>query len=338
MPSHSGPNRRRGGRLWSALLAVLVAWAAPAVAQRVPRLVVEAPPSLAAVAATVRSFDPEGLAGAMRLTGLTDPGPPIHVYLAPEGSPAAHAVASWVAGYALGARGRVVLLPARAPVYPDHSLESVLHHEVTHVLVARAARGHPVPRWFNEGVAMAAGRAWGIGDSSRFIFERLRTGRVSFAGLDRRFAGGAGEAATAYAVAGAFVHDLLRRYGPGVTGDILRRVGRGVPFDQAFREVTGSPLALAEAAFWQRTPAWSRWLPFLTSSFAIWLAITFLVLVAVRRRHAKTAEMHRRWEEEDAAAWRSYRPPRALRVTVPPDEEDEEIVEEDDEGSGPLVN
>ena len=68
-------------------------------------------------------------------------------------------------GRPLGDQGLIVLLPERVPSYPDSSLDDVLLHETAHVLVARAAGGRPLPRWFQEGMAMIAGRSWGRDDS-----------------------------------------------------------------------------------------------------------------------------------------------------------------------------
>ena len=252
--------------------------------------------------ARVRAYDPSRLATAMGLAGLSDPGPPIRVVLAPEESPAGRAVPSWVAGFAVGAEGLVILFPDRAPAYPNDSLEELLHHEICHVLIFRAARGRPLPRWFDEGVAMAAGRAWSLGDSSRFAFEVLRRGRVRLADLDPLFAGGGAAAARAYAVSGSFVRDLLARSGPQVTGDVLRRVGGGDSFAAAFRDATGTPLAAAEDAFWRRETFWGRWVPFLSSSVVLWIGVTLLALWAFRRRHERDAALARRWEAEDAAA------------------------------------
>ena len=264
-----------------------------------PELVIEAPPRLAAAAARVAALDRERLWTAVELAGLDHPGPPIRIVLAAEGSPEARAVRDWVAGYALGAGGPVVIFPERAPTYPDESLEELVHHEVAHVLIARAARGRPVPRWFNEGVAMAAGRSWGVEDAGRFVLATLRRGPVRLADTEELFAGGGGSAARAYAVSGAFVRRLIRRHGPGVTGDVLRRVGRGVAFEDAFRQATGETLAAAEESFWRRRTFWQRWLPFLTSSFALWLAVTLLALWAFRRRRRRDAELAERWEREE---------------------------------------
>jgi len=48
---------------------------------------------------------------------------------------------------------------------------------------------------------------------------------------------------------------------------------------------------------------WTTWLPFLTSTGALWMAITILALVAIRRRRVRSQQMLEAWdeEEEDAA-------------------------------------
>src|SRR6266508_4048440 len=70
-----------------------------------PRLIVEAPPALAATAVRLRATS---LASAMGLVGLARPGPPIRVIVAPEGSGPAALVPPWISGYALSDRGLVV--------------------------------------------------------------------------------------------------------------------------------------------------------------------------------------------------------------------------------------
>src|SRR4051794_30062701 len=133
-------------------------------AQQPPRMVVEAPPGLEGTAAQLRSVNPARLASVMRLVGLTEPGPPVRVILAPEGSMAAGIVPSWVSGYAVGEQGVIVLLPGRVPSYPDSSLQDLLSHEMAHVLIARAAGGDPPPRRVPEGVGVIARPSPGLPD------------------------------------------------------------------------------------------------------------------------------------------------------------------------------
>lgn len=300
MAAISGVVTRRAPIGVGALAALLLA-AAVAAAPPLPTLLVEAPPELEPLARIVRGFDPERLRPAMRLTGLEDPGPPITVVLAPEGSPAAGPAPRWVTGYASGARGVVVLLPARVPSYPDRSLELLLQHEVTHVLIARAAAGQPVPRWFNEGLAMAAGRGWDLEDRGRVALAVLRRGRVSLDRIDGAFSAGERAVQTAYALSEDLVQDLLRRHGRAVGVAILQEVAAGAPFPTAFERATGETLAAAEESYWRRRTFWSRWVPLLTSSAFLWAAVTLLALLAFQRRRARDARLRRIWEEEDRA-------------------------------------
>jgi len=278
---------------------------APVAAAPPPRLIVQAPPELAGDAAILQRIDPTALRPAMELTGLTDPGPPIVVVLATESSPAGRSAPPWVTGFTAGVTGVVVLLPERVPRYPDRSLVTLLQHEVTHVLVSRAAQGKPVPRWLDEGLAMAASRDPDLEDRTRVALAVLTDRRLPLRRIDEAFAGNPAEVQSAYALARDFVEDLLRRYGNGAGAAILRDIARGEPFEEAFRQATGVEIAAVEASYWRRRTFWDRWVPFATSSAALWGAITALALLAFRRRRARDAAIHRRWDEEEDRARRA---------------------------------
>jgi hypothetical protein len=280
------------------LLLLCLGLALPGAAQP---LIVEAPPALEPVAQRLRSLDPVQIEGAARLVGLDDPGPPIRVVLAPEGSVEALSAPPWVAGYARPEQGVVVLLPARSPRYPDSSLEDLLRHEVAHVLVGRASNDRPLPRWFHEGVAMIAGLAWGLEEQSRLAATLLSGGEVPLAEVDRRFTGSEGEVRSAYTLAGAFVRDLMRRHGREVVGTILSGVAAGQSFEESFARATGTTLAGAERAFWDSQTLWYRWVPFLTSSVVLWILVTLLALWAIRRRRKRDAARLAAWEADEAA-------------------------------------
>jgi hypothetical protein len=281
------------------VMAVSAAGLAAAPGPPGPRLTVDAPPSLHGAAAQVRALPPQAFAGVMRLMGLADAGPPIRVRLEPESSRLARAVPAWIAGFAAGGEGVVVLFPARAPSYPDSSLDDLLRHEVAHVLASRAAGGRPLPRWFDEGLAMIAGGTWGVDDRARFLLELLVDRGVPLADLDRRFAGGERQVAGAYALAGAFVRDLVQRQGAAAPGRVLAAVAAGAPFPEAFQAGAGTTLAAAEADFWRRSSL-PRWLPLATSSTALWFSITLLALYAVSRRRRRDAALRARWAHEEA--------------------------------------
>lgn len=294
-----------------ALVAAALVFAPPAGALE---LVVEAGPEHAAVAARVRAVGGRDLAQVAELLG-TDPGAgTVRVVLAGEGSPLAARVPSWVSGYALPPLATIVLFPARVPSYPDRTLEALVVHELAHLLIARAAGGGAIPRWFDEGLATVAAREWGIEDRARFAMAVIGPGPRSTAELESGFLGDARSAARSYAVSAALVRHLVRRFGTPFVARTLRAVAAGTPFPEAFRQVTGSSPEVAAALFFRRETFWNTWVPFLTSSTALWMGITALTLLAIRARRRRDAEIRARWAEEERLA--------ALRRQPPPEKND----------------
>lgn len=287
-------------RLVTRSLLFLAASLLPAAVTAEVPLRIEAPDELSGPARSLQAIAPERLDTVRRLTGLGESTPPIGVLLAPEGSPPARSAPPWVAGYALGERGLVVLMPERTLSYPDSTLDELLLHEVAHVLISRAAGHRPVPRWFNEGLAMVAGSSWGLEDRSRLTLALVRRGEGSLRELEAMFAGGESRIARAYALSGALVREILRQYGGDAGAHTLHGIARGMPFSEAFEAATGTPLADFEHYFWRRYTLWYRWLPILTSSATLWIAVTLLVLWAGKRRRERSAAIVRRWEEEEA--------------------------------------
>jgi hypothetical protein len=271
---------------------------------RPPELVIVAPPALDAAAAGLRRLDTQKLVTVMRLLGLTEAGPPITVMLVSEDSPAARQSPSWVAGFADGDAGLIVIFPARTPSYPYDSMEALLHHEVTHVLVRRAAPGADVPRWFHEGLAMTLEHTWGLRDRSELALAVVG-GEQTLATLDADFRGSAATAARAYGVAGAFVRDLISRHGTEFPARLLVSMRSGARFDEAFSAATSLPLADAERLFW-RDSWWYRVVPVLTSSIVLWMLIVLLAVSARRRRAKRRRALREQWETEELALSRSY--------------------------------
>lgn len=263
----------------------------------VPKLNIEAPEELAAARTRLESFDTNRLGGVMRLVGLDDPGEPIRVVLAPEGSTLAQQAPPPIAGFAASDESLIVLFPARSPAYPDDTLEDVLHHEVAHVLMARAARGAPLPQWFHEGLAVLAERTWQLEDQARLLRELLLVSRTPIDRVNALFAAD-GSRARAYTLAAAFVRDLMRRHGGGAPANILRRVGRGESFERAFAQVTGESVSDADVAFWDGHRFWTSIGPFLTTETSLWMIVTIVGIYAIIRRRQQRAAQRKRWEEQ----------------------------------------
>jgi hypothetical protein len=244
-------------------------------------------------------MDRKRLEDVARLVGLKDPGLPIHIQLVSDSSGDAPVVASWIAGFAQ--QDNVVIFPLRSPRYPDSTLDDVLRHEVAHVLIWRASSGRPIPRWFNEGLAMAAERPRLLDQTQLFAF--LASGaRLTLRELDLLFDGGEADRARAYQLSRILVWDLLRKHGKDSGGRILGQVAQGASFETAFKNVIGQSTAAAEAEFFRTGRILTIWMPIVFSQEALWLGITLLAILAIWRKRKRGAEMRKRWDEEDTTS------------------------------------
>ncbi len=299
------------------MLVVALLLALPLGASEMPVMHIEAPPSLEGVARRIAAIPPEHFLPSIRMTGATDLSTPIRLVVAPEDSDVARNTPPWIAGFADGLASAIVVFPARSAHYPDDDLEEVVIHEVTHILVWRAAGSRPVPRWFNEGLAVTAGRSWTLRDRGFLMAAGITRDPVSLDEIEHAFYQGEGPASRAYALSSAFVRDLLQRYGPRFPALLFDRMSAGDEFETAFRKATGDSLDHAQTLFWRHQSLWNRWLPFATSSLALWIVITLLALWAFRRRRVRDAAIRQQWDDEE-----ELRILLAKRPPPPPDEQE----------------
>lgn len=276
--------------------ALLLAAAARAEAAR---LDIIAPDSLHAAAARVRVLAEDDFGDVLALVGIEEFGPSVRVFLAPEDSEPARRAPSWVSGYARPALAEIVLFPSRVPSYPDRTLAALLRHEVAHVLTFRAAGHRLVPTWLTEGIATVAAREWGLEDRARYAAAVIGPGPRSLRQLDAAFRSGGRQVPRAYALSAAAVRSLQRRHGHGSVARLLDGIAGGEDLPTAFRSATGTSLAAFERRFFRTDAFWTTWVPFLTSSGALWTAITLLALLAIRRRRQRDDEQRARWHEAE---------------------------------------
>jgi len=273
-------------------------------------LVVDAPDELESIASQVRGFDTARLVSVMRLTGTQRSEVPIRVVLVPERSATARDTPEWVAGFADSASDLVVLFPSRIGAYPYGSLEEVVYHEVAHILIRRAADGTRVPRWFNEGLASASERNWGLWDRSRFTWELLIRGTLTATQLETLFGQGRREVTRAYVVSEALVRNILQRHGPLTAARILRQMGNGISFEAALYATTGLTVSHHVRLFWAHQAVWKRWITLAGHPFTLWIFATFLALVAIWRHRCRRFRRRQQWEIEERAedqAWDEHR-------------------------------
>lgn len=233
-------------------------------------------------------------------------------------APPGRTVPPYASGVAFPADG-LVLLTLTAPeswMRPD--MPKLLAHELSHVALYRALDGHPIPRWFAEGVA--------IHHSGEHSFARVRTlwaatlqgGLVGLRDLSERFPEQHGEVDVAYAESADLVGFMLEgQAGPPRFRALCAGLQSGAPFESAFAAAYQMTLQEFEQQWRaQLVQRFGRWPSILSGLTVLW-ALAALLLVfgylQVRRKHRRTLA---RWALEEAPA--AVPEPHAAAAAPPP--------------------
>ena len=300
------PGARCPGRCLIWLLAVLFLGSeslADELQRRVGRMVLAAPEGLQSELDSLAEEAREILPDLSARLGV-DRGAPFTIYLIPPGRPESRslrrlneAAPPWAAGFVFSeARVGAVRL-GLANRYPYSDAKSVLAHEIVHVLLFDAA-GRNLPRWFEEGVASHEALRWGWEDRWVLTTSVFTGVPPPLSRLDLAFATSPRAARTAYAVSFDFVGWAIRKHGEDLVPDLLALLPEA-DFEQAWMQVTGESLVHSEER-WRRGVTWLyRWVPVLTASSTLWVAITVLALLATWRRRVKTRELEAAWDADE---------------------------------------
>lgn len=235
-------------------------------------------------------------------------------------APVGHPPPDYATGVAYSRWGVILLTMSAPESWEPPDLEVVLVHELSHVVLHRAVRGHPVPRWFNEGVAIHQSEVRLLSRMSSLLQAAAQQSIHRLSELDRNFPSRPHEVNTAYAQSASII-GFLRR-----TDNDQKRFHRMI---RSLREGATFDTALANAYGWTRIGLERQWreslrtryriLPALFAGSTIWVAAAILVIFAYRRRrryhHVKLQQMAHR-EELEALAAASEPPPAPLAAAA----------------------
>jgi len=210
-------------------------------------------------------------------------------------------IPDWAAGTAYPKQSLIVLR-THSGTSDTAALERRLVHEITHVLVQRAAGDSDhVPRWLTEGVAQT--------ESGQSLLERSRSivpatisgDLLTIRDLTQGWPADGSRARLAYAQSIALITWLEREHGPQVIPDILAALKQGNKLDPALVLVVGRNLASLEKAYRSRLTWVHTWLPVVGSSGTVWVLTTVLFLYAAWRKRKERRLGMQRLEAEEAA-------------------------------------
>jgi hypothetical protein len=200
---------------------------------------------------------------------------------------------NWGVAFALMGEGRMVVDVERA-TRAWNSLEKVIPHELSHLLVFVRARGVPMPVWFLEGLAQWQAREWTLVDNWQLMNAVWSNQAPKLWRLQSSYPSEEESARTAYRVSyAAFAYRFDERFER--LPDFLEEVSQRGSFDDAFLSYFNEHPATFYLRFDQHINAkyHSRLLVFQSGPLFSILAALFLLL-GIRfyvRKRRKLKEM-----------------------------------------------
>ncbi|MBN1772114.1 MAG: hypothetical protein JXB32_12670 [Deltaproteobacteria bacterium] len=280
---------------------------------RTERFVVRAEPELTAYAGRLALEAERGFDVLQRLLGPA-PGPSVELRVvsnarelaavAPPGSPPP----GWATAVMYGDHDLIVLSltsPRSGRFIP---LFAVLRHELAHLVVDRITGGRPIPRWFDEGIALWAAGDDYAGRQEELVNAAMRDHLLPLESIERGYPSDPEQVPLAYAQSLDVVSYLVDRHGRAALRQALREVGEGTPFRQAFLNAFGTTVARLEEQWRQDIRVWYRWLPALVSGTTLWALISFLLAWAYLRQRRRRQALYAEWDREEVAAERAAAP------------------------------
>lgn len=257
--------------------------------------------------ATVRRLADHAATAVPRLSrALGVPaGTRMDVYVAPESQFAAIQPGEppdWADGTAWPTQGLVFLHSPHDRAGTAEALETVLDHEIVHVLLGRAFAPERPPRWLQEGMAQLYAGEINPALADTLAQAKLGGGLLPLPTLVRGFPADAGLARLAYAQSADFVGWIGTTYGDDALRRLVAELDRGATAEQAIRTVTGKPLAEVETAWSARWQSPWLWVKALLGSGILWGVFSLLIVVGAWRRWRRGKLRLALWEAEEERA------------------------------------
>ncbi len=213
----------------------------------------------------------------------------------------------WADGTAWPHRGLIFLRAPRLRGHTTETLESVLEHELVHVLLGRAFGSRPVPRWLQEGVAQLKSGEYTAETTATLAKGILGDNLMSLHELSRGFPENALRAQLAYAQSADLVAFIQNTYGKAAINTLIREMASGERFAPAMRIATGEYVDDLDRAWRERLQSSPLGVSAVFNEGLWWALGALLVPVAwfaVRRRNRRKLE---RWSREEVLEDALYR-------------------------------
>lgn len=204
----------------------------------------------------------------------------------------------WSDGLAAPVKNLIILKSPRW-MPPETDNEAIAIHELVHIVLNRATKGNPIPRWFNEGLAVYYSGEKGYAANTLISKALVTSSIIPLSDIDEVLQFHKEKAQLAYQQSYMAVSYLFQQYGSDAVKNIIHKLGDGTNLDQAFIEVIDRDLWEFEDEWYQDIKQKHRWHFLVEFDYYLWvfiLALFILGFIMIRCRNKKTIA---RWHEEE---------------------------------------
>jgi hypothetical protein len=204
-------------------------------------------------------------------------------------------------GEAFGDSRRMIIgIDASRVLLSNRPFETVVRHELSHLLLAQRTARAWCPSWFVEGIAMRQSREWTLGDQWRLALTVARDDVPRLEDLQGRFPKSAGKAAIAYRISYAAVEELIGNEERDlVTFTAFLRDTRD--FEKAFRLTFGETTSEFSGRFEASMRSRYRRTALVLNISPYGLMLSLLFLLAYFFKRNRSRRKVEEWESEDTA-------------------------------------
>lgn len=207
-------------------------------------------------------------------------------------------IPKWTDGLAAPMNNAIIL---KSPKWipPETDINSIAIHELVHILLDRATKGNPIPRWFNEGMAVYYSGEKGFAASTLVSKSLVTNSLIPLSDIDDVLSFQHDKAQLAYQQSYLAVSYLFKYYGSEAVQAIIHKLGEGTNLNQALIEVIDLDSWEFEEAWLQYIKKQYRWHFLVEFDNYLWILILGLFIlgfILIRLRNKRTI---RQWQEDD---------------------------------------
>jgi hypothetical protein len=207
-------------------------------------------------------------------------------------------IPDWGAAAALP-RNSVMVIKSPKRIRTGKNFRELIGHELSHIMLYRATKGHWLPRWIHEGVAMHVSGEWNIGQDILVARAAWTGNLIHLHRLEGLTEFNGAQANLAYTQSYLAVSDLLRRGDRLMLADLIALYNKNRDFHRSFKIVTGEDYNSWINGWLERTSMQYHFLLFIFDSRILWLLIPLIFILLIIYKRRQSARIRKRWKVED---------------------------------------